>query len=379
MGSSSRWLYALLFIILTSSLLIGCTRERAALETGEAEGSGAVVLTETTPIAEPEVTLLPVGTPGTTPAAEPTPTPTTQHGTIPHQVQPGDMVSTIAEKYGTTSQVIRELNLLTNDNLLVGQVLRVPNNPDAAAERDGTPTPTPGPYSYTVQAGDTLYSIAIAHDVSANEIVAVNMLQSPNSIFVGQRLIIPGYQSEAPAGAASGEPYQYVIQAGDTLFSIAMRFGVSASAILEANSLRNADSLVAGQTLLIPGYQPPASAGGSAGSTQGSNAPAIHVVKTGETLSMIAQRYGVTVAAIISANNLANPNRVQAGQQLRIPGKTMADIAAANQIIHTVAPGEGLGAIARRYGVTVAEIVEANNIADPNLVKVGEKLIIPQQ
>jgi LysM repeat protein len=258
-------------------------------------------------------------------------------------------------------------------------MLRVPNNPDAVAEAEGTPAPTPGPYSYTVKTGDTLYSIAIAHDVSANEIVAANTLQNPNNVFVGQTLIIPGYQPEAPAGEISAEPYQYVIQSGDTLFSIATRFGVSANAILEANTLRNADSLIAGQTLIIPGYQPAASAGTSAGSTQGSTAPGVHVVRSGETLSVIAQRYGVTAAEIIAANNLTNPNLVQAGQQLRIPGKTMADIAAANQIIHTVAAGEGLNAIARRYGVSVAKIVEANNIANPDVLIVGARLVIPQE
>jgi LysM repeat protein len=378
MESSSRWFYTIVLLMLTSALLVSCTRERAVVETGEAENGGAV-LTETTPVTDPEVTLLPLDTPESSPATAPTAAPTPQYETIPHQVQPGDTVSTIAEKYGTTSQNIRELNLLTNDNLLVGQMLRVPNNPDAVAEAEGTPAPTPGPYSYTVKTGDTLYSIAIAHDVSANEIVAANTLQNPNNVFVGQTLIIPGYQPEAPAGEISAEPYQYVIQSGDTLFSIATRFGVSANAILEANTLRNADSLIAGQTLIIPGYQPAASAGTSAGSTQGSTAPGVHVVRSGETLSVIAQRYGVTAAEIIAANNLTNPNLVQAGQQLRIPGKTMADIAAANQIIHTVAAGEGLNAIARRYGVSVAKIVEANNIANPDVLIVGARLVIPQE
>jgi len=96
-----------------------------------------------------------------------------------------------------------------------------------------------------------------------------------------------------------------------------------------------------------------------------------HTVLWGETLSGIARRYGVTVADIVAANNLANANLIYAGQKLLIPVETGA------YTEHIVVAGETLSAIAAKYGVTYWDIVRRNGIANPNLIYVGQKLIIP--
>lgn len=103
-----------------------------------------------------------------------------------------------------------------------------------------------------------------------------------------------------------------------------------------------------------------------------------HTVKAGETLSAIAQRYGVSQQAIIDANNVGNASLIYVGQRLVIPGveaETAED--APQAAVHVVSAGETLAAIAARYGVTVQALAEANAISDPSRIVTGQRLTIP--
>lgn len=114
---------------------------------------------------------------------------------------------------------------------------------------------------------------------------------------------------------------------------------------------------------------------------------ATHRVQRGETLSSIARRHGTSVQRLMSDNGLRNPNHVRIGQVLRVRGAgrqaASAPPASARQpavrtpVIHTVARGQTLSAIARRYGTTVAAIRRLNGITDPNQVRAGDRLRIP--
>jgi LysM repeat protein len=370
-----RWFLKLITIILVMGILAGCTRERTVEPIPAGTAPEAVASPGTTP-DEPQVIVVPVATPLPVDTPTPEPTATPAFATAPYTVQPGDSVSTIAEKFGVTSQTIREMNLLTSDALQVGQVLRVPNTTGAGTAASVDPVPA-GPFEYVVKPGDTLLSIAIEFGVSANDIIAANTLSNPNNLFVGQTITIPNYQPQTPSTPIPAMPYEYVIQAGDTLLSIAQRFGVSADAIIQANTLRDANNLIQGQVLFIPGYQGSATGTTTGRTNTGASTPAVHIVKAGETLFAIAQTYGVTTAELVAANQLANPNQLQTGQRLTIPGVTAAEVEAANRVIHVVAAGEGLNAIARRYNVSVNALIEANNISNPNFLTVGQQLIIP--
>ena len=110
----------------------------------------------------------------------------------------------------------------------------------------------------------------------------------------------------------------------------------------------------------------------------------IHVVQPGENLYRIALRYGVTMEALIQANNIADASRVFSGQELVIPGITAPDagtevvnpLIASTPTIHIVQPGENLNAIANNYGVTVEQIIQANNITNPDRIFRGQELQI---
>ena len=93
----------------------------------------------------------------------------------------------------------------------------------------------------------------------------------------------------------------------------------------------------------------------------------VHQVRSGETLSGLAGRYGVSVTALAAANDLADPNLIVTGSRLRIPQVVTTRT-------HTVRAGETLSSIARRYGTSVARLARGNRIADPNLIFVGQRL-----
>jgi LysM repeat protein len=206
---------------------------------------------------------------------------------------------------------------------------------------------------YTVQPGDRLVDIAARYGVSASAIVRANGLANADTIFPGQKLIIPSPASApAPTAAPTVAPPQnvtYTVQLGDTLASIGRKFGVAASAILQANGISNPDLIWVGQKLIIPagGTVPPPAVTRSAvtppapaGSTPAAEAtavptaaptpeptvaplptPTIHTVQAGETLSQIARRYGVSVEALVSTNGLGSADMIRVGMKLIIPGK----------------------------------------------------------
>jgi putative chitinase len=101
-------------------------------------------------------------------------------------------------------------------------------------------------------------------------------------------------------------------------------------------------------------------------------------VQRGDTLYSIARRYGTTVQAIALANKIANPSLIYVGQQLTIPGgSTTPPPPPPSGQVHIVQRGETLYSIARRYGTTHWAIAMANNLANPNVIYVGQRLVIP--
>ena len=168
-------------------------------------------------------------------------------------------------------------------------------------------TPVPGEFEYTVQWGDTLYSLALRFGTTVDAIVALNGLQNASYIRVGQVLRISGTAPSTPPTDGGGE---YTVQAGDTLYSIARRYGTTVEAIQSANGILNPSYIRAGQKLTIPGASttPAPTTGGTT-----------YVVQADDTLYSIADRFCKNVWDIVVANNLADPSLIYVGQVLIIP------------------------------------------------------------
>lgn len=171
---------------------------------------------------------------------------------------------------------------------------------------------------------------------------------------------------------------QHVVATGDTLSSIAARYGTTVDAIMALNGLSNANLINVGQVLRIPSTT---TAGG------GSQCAYTHVVRAGEGLYGISARYDVSVSAIANANGITNINILQIGQRLCIPHETSsttpvstpvttAPVATQTQT-YTVKAGDNLFRIGLAFGVTVDALKQANGITDVTALRVGQVLIIP--
>ncbi len=169
--------------------------------------------------------------------------------------------------------------------------------------------------------------------------------------------------------AAHAQQRTHVVSRGETLAAIALRYGTTVQALVQANGLRNANYIWVGQRLIIPG-------GGSGGSSGGGG---VHIVRRGETLSVIAARYGTSVSAFVRANGLRSANFIYVGQRLTIPGGggSSGGGSGSGGTIHVVQRGETLAGIALRYRTTAAAIASANGLRNPNLIYVGQRLRIP--
>lgn len=180
---------------------------------------------------------------------------------------------------------------------------------------------TPDVIIHVVQRGETLFRIALRYGLTIDALSRANGLTNPNSIQVGQRLLIPGAEPPVPEGMI------HTVESGDTLQSIAAQYGVTLEALISTNNLASIDRINVGQLIRIPLAPDPTlpAAPPTAVPTALPADPApviVHVVQPGETLFRIATRYGVTVNAMVEANDITDPTLIYAGQQLLIPGFT---------------------------------------------------------
>jgi len=235
---------------------------------------------------------------------------------------------------------------------------------------------------HSVRRGETLASIAAHYGTTVQAIVQANGLANPNTIYAGQRLVIPTGSS---GSSQSSSGWTYTVHRGDTLSGIASRYGTTVAALMRANGL-GSYLIYTGQRLVIPGGSSAASSG-----TSQTSAGQTYAVRRGDTLSGIAARYGTTVAALMRANGLSS-YLIYAGQRLVIPGSSgsaassgAASSGAASSGAsqtgsgqnYTVRRGDTLFGIATRYGTTVAAIMQVNNLGS-TVIYSGQRLVIPR-
>jgi LysM repeat protein len=168
----------------------------------------------------------------------------------------------------------------------------------------------------------------------------------------------------------------HVVQAGENLFRIGLRYGVTVNALASANGLSNTSRIYVGQRLVIPSGSTGSSAASPAASASG-----VHVVQRGENLFRIALRYGMTTGALAAANGIANPNHVYVGQRLVIPGRGSASAQPTQPVAsgqtYTVRAGDTLSSIALRHGVSMWTLAQVNSIRNVSFIYVGQVLRIP--
>lgn len=224
--------------------------------------------------------------------------------TIDYVVRKGDSLYSIAKKYNTTVKDIVRLNNLTSNNLAVGQQLII--------AIDDNVTTTPTTYKdYVVKKGDSLYSIANKNNITVDELKKINNLTS-NMLSIGQVLKLPTQDKVE-------EITMYTVQKGDSLYSIAKKFGITVDEIKSLNNLTS-NNLAIGEQLMIKGStgdEPINPEEECIGTGYAEPQYIMHTVKRGDSLYTIARRYNTSVDNIKALNNLTN-NNLTIGEQLKI-------------------------------------------------------------
>jgi len=177
------------------------------------------------------------------------------------------------------------------------------------------------------------------------------------SKFGGAKPVSPAAPTPAPAGSST-----YTVARGDTLSGIGSKLGVDWHTLASINGLGSPYTIYPGQVLRVNGGSAPAPAapGGS------------YTVASGDTLSGIAAKFGTSWQTLQSLNGLADPNKIYAGQVLKVPGGAAAAAPASQS--YTVVSGDTLGGIASKFGTSWQSLAQLNGLANPNLIYPGQVL-----
>ncbi len=159
----------------------------------------------------------------------------------------------------------------------------------------------------------------------------------------------------------------YIVKYGDTLSQIAHKFGTTVDSIVRMNNIENPNLIYVGQRIVIRTT--------NNFNEYGNGSTIYYIVGSGDTLSKIADEYNVTVQSIAEENNINNPNLIYVGQRIMIE-TIRYNVHATGNTIYQIRYGDTLSQIAMDYNTTIEELVRLNNIQNPNLIYVGEKLRI---
>lgn len=246
-------------------------------------------------------------------------------------VRPGDTLWSLAMRHDTTVEALKSANGLVSDSLRPGMALDLPSGSD------------PEPEFYVVEEGDTLYDIALAFDMTADDLIAVNDLDGT--------VIRPGQSLRVRAPAVAPRLVVVTVQPGDTLSDIALASGVGVDELMAINDLTS--------SVIRPGQQL------SIDTSKAEPQRLVVTVQPGDTLWDLARAYATTSAAIASTNGLAADAVIRPGDTLAIPGRySSPEVDQGGAVPERIAvqPGDTLWQIARTYDTSVAALMAANNL-----------------
>ena len=337
-------------------------------------------------------------------------------------VQSGDSLIGTANRFGlSVTQLATYNNLSSRADLLIGQKLwlvpgkvtppkTTPSSPSPKSTSSSNPANTNVPSTsssntsistpttnYTVKAGDTLIGIAHSIGLSAAQVAAVNTnFDAQARLQAGQVIKVPVSKIQVER-QLKDQPASYKVEAGDSLTAIAKRFNLSISELASANNLTPTSNLILGRTIVIPVA---GSNNNNNGSTSASSTPAPksepvasrnppvveltsntnggknlsntenYKVQPGDGLIALAKRFGVAVADLAATNNIATNAQLQLGQTIKVPKTT---------INYTVESGDSLIVLARKYGVSAQELADLNKITPDAMLQIGQRMTVPNR
>lgn len=306
-------------------------------------------------------------------------------GTGRYRIARGDTLGGIARRFGVSVSNLLSWNGLTSTRIRAGRYLIV--RPSGTASTVASSSAPGG--TYRVRPGDTLSGIGARFGASVAQLRAWNGIRG-STIRSGQVLKVPGAapapqaapQRAAPPATraeAAPSPSHYRIRSGDTLLTIASRFGVSVADLREWNGIRGS-RITAGKYLIVR----PSTRSSSAPTQSARNAPPAtpssgsaggrYTVQRGDTLGAIAELYGTTAAQLRAWNSIRG-SRIYPGQALVVRGGTAAS---GQPQSYRIQRGDTLAGIAKRFDVTVQDLRRWNRLSSSRIIA-GQKIIIHPQ
>jgi len=340
---------------------------------------------------------------------------------IVHQTVAKDTYYSIGRRYNVAPKDIMAFN--DNKYLQVGVIIKVPTNipftGPATATGATQDVPAGNVIEHTIKAKENLNMLAEKYGTTINEIKALNNLTGSN-LSIGQVIKIPAKNTSQVAEPAqpaknntqnstvnnqpadSGTMIEHEVKPKEFLGKIAEKYGTTVEEVKKANNL-SGNNLRIGQKLKIPATKNiddnkvvAAAEEKPVQENKSADAAGTHTVLRNETIFTIAKQYGITAYQIRKLNDLPD-NAITIGQVLKVPGGIVADVQVPKEkqaentrtkekevqapkeesFIHTVATGENIFSIAKKYNLTAYQIRTANKLED-NTLKVDQKLVIPK-
>ncbi len=306
-----------------------------------------------------------------------------------YSIKRGEYLQQIAERYHLSNAELAALtpNLNAGSNLLVGQKINVPKqkieSKTTAKQEQATPRGSNSSQNvktttYTVVAGDYLSTVAQKHKMSLADLAALNDLNSNSAILVGQKLKVVQTEPEKPSS--------YKVQSGDTLSSIANKFDLSVQELANINDLKTNAKVQRGVTLKLDATvkatkesvkedkedkatkTEKVSDDSNSRNDSFKGATESYSIKSGETLTALANRYHISVAALADLNKLKSNAKLQVGQNIKVPKLTLS---------YKVKSGDSLIRLAKQYGISVEELAEMNKLKPDAQLQLGQTLTVP--
>ncbi|WP_300394875.1 LysM peptidoglycan-binding domain-containing protein [uncultured Psychrobacter sp.] len=326
-----------------------------------------------------------VTAPAVTPAAPSRKRAQSTTATKSYKVQSGDGLIALAKQFGISTQALADLNGIgSTDSLYVGQTLKIPadanmtSSSNSSASRSSSSAVTS---NYKVKSGETLIGIANSLGVSAAQVAAVNSSFDERArLQRGQTIKVPVSASQVD-NKLNDKPISYKIRSGDTLIGVANRYKIGVSDLAAANNLSTNSNLILGRSLTIPaaGNRSTATSATSTSSAASTSTTSTgkkldntenYKVQSGDGLIALARRFGVSVSDLAATNNLSTKAQLQRGQTLKVPKMTVS---------YQVASGDSLIGLARKYGVSTKELADMNDIAPDTMLQRGQRLTVPNR
>ena len=308
---------------------------------------------------------------------------------VRYEVRKGDTLSRVARRYGVSQANLAAANGLNrkHQHLKVGSVLTIPSGSSAAyasASDEGSSrearSSSKKSVTHRVKKGETVGSIARRYGVSSSQLMAWNNIRKASGLRAGMALTVKGAavasageqkaaakSSRAEATVSSGPGQTHKVAKGETLSTIASRYGVTTRQLMELNNLPNAKMVRAGQGLVIrkPKAAPQAPAADTAVAEVAAPAEGQEAVAEAAPAADTAVRLAAKAPASGPADSVKPTAKASRASESASPAKS-----------HKVGKGDTLGAIAAKYGVTTKELMEMNKITNPKSLRAGQNLVV---